>query len=464
MLRFTDPGTRRLPRRDFLRVGALGLGGLTLQSLLRARAAAAASGVSVADKSVIFLFLHGGPPQTETFDPKMGAPSEIRSVTGEVATTLPGVTFGGTLQRLARQAHRLAVVRSFSTGNGDHDLKPLVGRETGGANIGAVCARVRGTNHPVTGLPTNVALFPRVVVPDAQPAVRNFGRFEATGSLGAGYASFVPGEGGPMEKDMRLELPLDRFEDRRRLLSSLDGLRRAFDAPGALEGVDRFRAQAYDVILGNAARAFDLAEEDPRVIERYDTAPLVPVDSIRKVWNNHKNYADNVRSLGRLLLLARRLCEAGCGFITVTTNFVWDFHADENNATVEEGMRYVGAPFDHAVSAFIEDVEARGLSDRILLVACGEMGRTPRINRKGGRDHWGGLAPLLLYGGGLKMGQVIGQSTRDAGEPASEPVTNARLVATILHSLFDLGKLRLVPGLPQEILRLTEAKPIEELF
>ena len=464
MLRFSDTAPGTLRRRDFLHVGSLALGGLTLPSLLRARAAAADYGVRAADKSVIFLFLHGGPPQTETFDPKMGAPSGTRSVTGEIATTLPGVTFGGTLQHLARQAHRMAIVRSFTTGDGNHDLKPLVGRDTGGANIGAICARLQGTNRPGTGLPTNVALFPRVVVPDAQPAVRDFGRFEATGSLGAGYASFVPGEGGPMEKDMRLEMPLGRFEDRRRLLGPLDTVRRAFDAPDALEGVDRFRAQAYDVILGGAARAFDLSEEDPRVIERYDTAPLVPVASISKQWNNHKNYADNVRSLGRLLLLARRLCEAGCGFVTVTTNFVWDFHADENNATVEEGMRYVGAPFDHAVAAFIEDVELRGLQDRILLVACGEMGRTPHVNKKGGRDHWGRLAPLLLYGGGLKMGQVIGRSTHDAGEPATEPVTNARLVATILHSLFDIGKLRLVPGLPQEILRLTEAKPIEELF
>src|SRR5207248_10400050 len=130
-------------------------------------------------------------------------------------------------------------------------------------------------------------------------------------------------------------------------------------------------------------------------------------------------YADHARTLGRLLLLARRLIEAGCGFVTINTNFVWDMHADVNNAPVEEGMRYVGAPFDHAVSAFIEDLEARGLSERVLLVCCGEMGRTPKVNKAGGRDHWGGLAPLLLHGGGLKMGQVIGQSDRNGGMPAS---------------------------------------------
>ena len=141
------------------------------------------------------------------------------------------------------------------------------------------------------------------------------------------------------------------------------------------------------------------------------------VNRISKKWNNRPRYIEHVNSLGKLMLLARRLAERGAGFITITTNFVWDMHADQNNATMIEGMGYVGRPFDHAVSAFIEDVEARGLRDKILLVCCGEMGRTPKINAKGGRDHWAGIAPLLLYGGGLKMGHVVGSSTRDGGEP-----------------------------------------------
>ncbi len=149
---------------------------------------------------------------------------------------------------------------------------------------------------------------------------------------------------------------------------------------------------------------------------------------------------------GGCCLLARRLCERGCGFVTVTTNFVWDMHADVNNAPVAEGMRYMAPPLDHALSAFIEDLEARGLTDRILLVACGEMGRTPKINGNGGRDHWGNLGPLLLAGGGLRMGQVIGRSSRDAGEPISEPVRVKNVVGTVLHTLFDVGALRLVPG------------------
>jgi len=169
--------------------------------------------------------------------------------------------------------------------------------------------------------------------------------------------------------------------------------------------------------------------------------------------------------VGKLLLLARRLCEAGCGFVTVVINFVWDMHADGNNAPPAEALPYVGAPFDHAVSTLIEDLEWRGLSDQILLVCCGEMGRTPRVNQGGGRDHWPSLGPLLLSGGGLRMGQVIGRSTADGGRPASDPVHLQNLYATIMHSLFDVGQVRLMRGLGNDVIRMiTEGTPIRQLM
>jgi hypothetical protein len=454
----------RLGRRDFLRIGGLGLGGWSLSHLLAASAGASSSARPVTDKSVIYLFLHGGPSQTETFDPKMTAPAGVRSVTGEIPTALPGVTFGSTFTRLASLADKFSVVRSFTTGNGNHDIKPLVCPETFQANIGSLYSRVAGTNHPLTGIPTNAALFPRAVDPDRKPANLNFGNFSATGTLGAGYAPFVPGAGGNFQSDMQLALPRERVDDRRRLLGELDRIRRQLDASGALDGIDRFRLQAFETILGGAAEAFDLSHEDPRVVARYDTAPLVTPDQISRRWNNYNNYVDNAKTLGKLLLLARRLCEAGCGFVTVTTNFVWDMHADVNNAGVEEGMEYMGRPLDHAVSAFIEDVEARGLSEKILLVVSGEMGRTPKVNSRGGRDHWGELAPLLLYGGGLRMGQVIGQSTADAGAPLSEPYAIKHLLATIMHTLLDVGELRLVRGLPDEVHRVAGGEPIAGLL
>jgi hypothetical protein len=466
MLTFHDLSTdgARLRRREFLRIGGLGLGGLTLPDLLAAQNALAANKLPLKDKSVIFLFMHGGPSQFETFDPKMDGPSEIRSATGEIKTTIPGVTFGSTFQRLSKLAHKFSVVRSFTTGDGNHDIKPILGRDTLKGNMGSLYSRVAGAMRPGTAMPTNIALFPRAVMPEAGPAVEQFGNFASAGEIGTAYQPFVPGAGAGLQSDMKLHLPQDRVNDRRALLASLDMWKRSMDKESPVGTASVLQEQAFDVLSRGVSEAFDLSKEDPRLIARYDTAPLLPKDRISTQWKNRGNYADNAATLGRLLLLARRLCERGAGFVTVTTSFVWDMHADANNAPVKTGMEYVGAPFDHAVSAFIEDVEARGLSDKILLVCCGEMGRTPKINAKGGRDHWGGLAPLMLYGGGLNMGQVIGQSSRNGGEPAADPVTTPDLMATIMHTLLDIGDVRLMNGLPSAVMdAVTRGTPIRGL-
>src|SRR5262245_2991233 len=454
----------RLRRREFLHVGGLALGGLSLSDLFAARAWALARELTLKDKSVIFLFLHGGPSQFETFDPKMDAPPDIRSATGEVKTTLSGVSFGSTLQKLARLADKFSVVRSFATGDANHDIKPIVSKDTQRANLGSLYARVSGPLRRETAMPTNIALFPRAVSSEAGPAITDFGNFESAGDLGAAYAPFVPGTGGGLHEDMRLNLPQARLNDRRHLLEALDQWNRWVDTHATALSLGAFQQQAFEALARGVSDAFDLSREPARVIERYDSAPLVPKDRISKVWNNHQHYADHAATLGKLLLLARRLCEHGAGFVTVTTSFVWDMHADVNNATMVEGMGYVGVPFDHAVSAFIEDVEARGLRDRIMLVCCGEMGRTPRLNNKGGRDHWGNLAPLMIYGGGLKMGQVIGQSTRDGGEPASDAVTIPDLIATIMHTLLEVDQVRVTDGLPRSLIEtITAGRPIAGL-
>jgi hypothetical protein len=439
---------------------------MSLANLLQTAALGQKAGARpVTGKNVIFLFLHGGPSQTETFDPKMEAPAGVRSVTGELETKLPGVTFGGTFPRLASLAHKLAIVRSFRTGDGNHDIKPVVGKTTLGANMGSLFSRIAGTNDPLSGMPLNAALFPRAGDPTTGPAVESFGKFDSTGLLGTAYAPFVPGASGSLQQDMELRLDLSRIEDRKGLLYGLDRAQRELNAKGGSAGADHFREQALQTILGGVSKAFDLSQEDAKTVARYDTAPLVRPEQISRAWKNYPRYIDNAKALGKLLLLARRLCEAGCGFVTVTTNFVWDMHADQNNAGVEEGMQYMGLPLDHALSAFVEDCEARGLSDKILLVATGEMGRTPKVNARGGRDHWGGLAPLLLYGGGLKMGQVIGNSNRDASEPQSDPFGNDNLLATIMHTLLDIGQVRLMTGLPQDLLRgITTPQPISGLI
>lgn len=465
MLSFRSTDSR-LGRREFLRVGSLGLGGLSLSQGLAGSFDAPVFGDSglssvLKDRSVVFLFLHGGPSQTETFDPKMTAPTEIQSVTGEIPTAIPGITFGSSFPRLAQLADKFSVVRSFQTGDGNHDIKPIVSRHSIDANLGSLYARVAGTTS-ATGMPNNVALFPRAIDPKSQPAVKQFGNFASSGTLGSAYAPFVLGGGG-LHDDMKLNLSSDRLDDRRQLVRELDNAKRLFNSDRQAS-LGRIRNQAFNTVLGGVSKAFDLTEEDTKTIERYDTAPLMRPEQINRKWNNYNNYVDNAKTLGKLLLLSRRLCEAGCGFVTVTTNFVWDMHADINNATMHEGMQYMGGPLDYALSAFIEDVESRGLRDKILLVACGEMGRTPKLNARGGRDHWGRIAPLLVYGGGLSMGQVIGESTKDAGEPASNPYRIENLIATIMHSLTDVSQLRLLPNLPTDLLRVaTGSNPISEL-
>ena len=162
--------------------------------------------------------------------------------------------------------------------------------------------------------------------------------------------------------------------------------------------------------------------------------------------------------------MARRLCEAGCGFVTVHSAG-WDMHADGNNPGMQVGMEMLGRTMDKAVSTFLDDVKQRGLSDKILLVITGDFGRTPRVNKKGGRDHWARLCTLAFAGGGIQPGQIIGKSSRDGGEPATTPYNASHLMATIMHSLFDMGELRLESQFPRELMQMLEdTPPIQELF
>ncbi|HWB00399.1 MAG TPA: DUF1501 domain-containing protein, partial [Pirellulales bacterium] len=431
-------------RRDFLRIGALGAG--SLLSLPRYLQAKAAGSDYVRDKAIVFLFMQGGPSQLETFDPKPDAPAGIRTTTGVTPTSIPGVQFGNAFPALAARADRMTIVRSYVPGNPKHDIKPIVGEATNQASLGALYARLAGTTNSRSGLPTSACLYPRSVDPACGDASSKFGRFNDPGQLGSGYAPFMPGGNGPLETAMRLTMERTRLENRRDLLSQINTLRRAADKSRLIEGMDEFDQQAFDILLQGAADAFDLSKEDSRNVARYDTSSLVTADQIDKKWKNYNRYVDHNRSIGKLLLLARRLVEAGVGFVTITTDFVWDNHADVNNVGVEEGMKYCGFAFDHAVSNFLDDLAERGLEDKVLLVCCGEIGRTPRINTRGGRDHWGSVASVLMAGGGLPRGRVYGRSTPDGGEPDSQAVSQKNLVATLLHTVFDIPRLRVAPN------------------
>jgi hypothetical protein len=455
-------------RREFLRIGTLGLGGLS--HLLGTRALAAGNKPITTGKSVIFLFLFGGPSQFETFDPKMNAPDSIRTVTGEIATALPGVTFGSSFPQLAKHANQLAVVRSYVPGReiSNHVISPIVHRkETLGASLGPLYSRMAGMTNPANGMPTNAALFPPCVAGTCPPVRMDFGNFLATGPVSSAFAPFVPGGSSTFQENMRLRIDRDCLADRRQLLAGLDGIKRQIDTTGTLDAMDRIQSQAIDALLRGAADAFDLSRESPKTIARYDTSGLLRREAVDKKWaESYPKYLDHAKTLGKLLLLARRLCENGCGFVMVNSGFVWDMHGVVGaHAGVEEGMRYVAPSLDHAVAAFLEDLEARGLSEKILLVMCGEMGRTPQLSKTGGRDHWGNLGPLVLAGGGLPMGQVIGRSTANGGEPADNPVTMRHLIGTIFHTLFDVAELRLRPDATGDVAKLiTESQPIERLI
>jgi uncharacterized protein (DUF1501 family) len=232
---------------------------------------------------------------------------------------------------------------------------------------------------------------------------------------------------------MSLSLPAERMEDRRNLLASLDAVKTQLDAGGQLAGVSKFEQQAFDLMLGTAPAAFDISKEKAATRERYGN------------------------QLGAQLLAARRLCEAGCGFVTISYGG-WDMHGN-----LARSMQQRSPLLDRAVSAFIDDVHERGLAEKILLVITGEFGRTPRVNKNAGRDHWAPLSTLALAGGGLRMGQVIGESAAKVDVPASTPIRPQDLMATIFHVLGIDPQLQFQSPSGRPVYMLEKGKPIAEL-
>lgn len=469
-------------RRAFLRVSAAGLGALSLPRLLRG--GEPADKPWLRNKSVVWLWLGGGPPQAETWDPKPDAPESVRTMFGETKTTLPGIAFGSHFPKLAERANRLAIIRSFQTPCKDHQDNWVRAMLTGSEakmsppSAGSVYAYLRGTNNPHTGVPSYIVLDSGN---NKEFLQEHFLRGNTHGDLSVAYAPFNPAgvitkppkPTGPQRKpdgdvtfspllqNMELQLPADRAANRSELLRGLDAATRRLESDPAYAAHDAYTEQAYKVLKGSVAEAFRLDLEDPKTVERYDTS------NITLTCPNFLNLPDFPRRpsmLGRQMLMARRLCEAGAGLVMVE-NCGWDFHGGDGlNPNVKDGLEGFGPQLDHAVSVFLDDVKERGLEDRILLVVCGEMGRTPKINPKVGRDHWPSLAPLLLAGGGFKMGQVIGKSDSQAGRPVTTPVTPADLISTVLRTLLDPTKLRLFPNFRADLIRRVEqGEPIPGL-
>ncbi len=410
-------------RRDFLRVGALGVAGLTLPNLLRAKAQAREAGGEVKNKSVIWLWLSGGATHVETFDPKMTAPVEFRSLTGEASTPIPGVTVGGTFPQIGAVADKMAIVRSFAHGNSSHGngtnfvMTGYDDRTGMRPSLGSMVARVKGSTSDVTGMPTYVRMG----------SIRSDG----PGFLGTRYSAFDPG--GQARKNMEVTLPADRLEGRRNLLSQFDRINREIDRSGMMKGLDGFEEQAFSLILGSSQDSFDINKEDAKIRQRYG------------------------KGLGESLLRARRLVEAGCGFVTLDYGG-WDMHGG-----IVNGMKGRAQQMDQGVSALITDLDQRGMLDDTLLVITGEFGRTPRINKNAGRDHWGRLCTLALAGGGLRMGQVVGESSPKIEYPKTKTITPQDLLATILHMYGIDHRIQVVNNQGRPTYLIENGKPIPEL-
>lgn len=417
MIRIQTSGLFRdcdgVSRRNFLQVGTLGLGGWTLADSFAAKAQAGDSIHN--DAAVIWIWLGGGPTHIETFDPKLTAPSEYRSLTGEVSTAIPGVTFGGTFPKLAEQADKLTIVRSFAhtnSGHGGGTHYVMTGydnrnSDNGGLpnrpSLGSILSRVRGANHPQTGMPTYIRL-------------NNIGA-DGPAFLGTAYAPFDPS--GPARRNLTLDINMDRVDDRRSLLGRLDRFQRQSDQQGLMAGLDAFEQQAFQVLLGNAPEAFELKNEDPKLLERYG------IGTPQRGGGRNRGNND----IGQQLLMARRLIEAGCGFVTLNYGG-WDMHGQ-----LKRGIEQRSPNLDQAIATLLDDLWARGMNETTLVVISGEFGRTPRVNQNAGRDHWAPLSTLALAGGKLPAGVVIGESMPKADVPKTQPIHPQDLMATIFEHL-----------------------------
>jgi hypothetical protein len=415
-------------RRNFLRIGALGLGGLALPQLLRAEASA---GVRASHKSVIMIFLPGGPSHQDMFDLKMEAPSEIRGEFTPIKTNVPGIEICELMPLIAKQMDKMAIIRSMVGSFGQHDaFQCLTGRSNrnmpagGWPSMGAVLSKLQGAVDPA--LPPFVGLAPKMGHMEWADA-------GSPGFLGVAHAPFKPDGAG--KADMILNgVTLDRLADRRALLTSFDRFRRDVDASGAMDGVDAFNQQAFGLLTSSKlVEALDLEREDPKVRARYGKG-------------DPNNRDDGGPKLMEQFLLARRLVEAGSRCVTLAFSR-WDHHGQNFQA-----LRQDLPLLDQGVSALIEDLYLRGLDKDVSVVVWGEFGRTPQINKDAGRDHWPNVSCALLSGGGMKTGQIIGSTDRLGGEAKDRPVQFGEVFATLYHNLgIDVSKTTIpdLTGRPQ---------------
>ncbi len=423
-------------RRDFLRVG--GLGALSLPALLRSEARGAGGGTSPAEapaRSVILVYLGGGLSHHDSFDPKPDAPAEVRGKYKTIETKTPGVRYGELLPRLAARSDRFSLVRSGAHGNDHHETATnwVLSGKFGSAfgefpAIGAVVAHELGYNGPMP---------PYFAVPKNPSFTWELGR---SAFLGGRYESFKTGD--PNDPNFRVQdirlggLSAAELGRRQTFREALDGLARQAESDDQLRTLDEFQRRALDLVVSpEARRAFDLPREDPRMRDRYGRT-----------------------TLGQGCLLARRLVESGVRFVTVNSGG-WDHHAK-----IFESLDKRLPDFDQAVSSLLDDLDGRGLLETTLVVVMGEFGRTPKVNDKAGRDHWGHAASLLFAGGGVAPGRVIGRTDDQGSYVTERPVGPGDVAATIYRAVGVDPTRHLYTPENRPVAILDDGVPVSELL
>ena len=447
-------------RRDMLRVASLGVAGTLLPGLAPADEAKTVGRA----KSVIVLWMAGGVTHIDSLDPKPDAPREIRGSLGAIRTTLPGIRFGEVMPCLARQTDKLAVLRSFVAGTDDHLLGQafnLSGKRVSMTalhsepNVGSVVSRLLG---PRAGLPGYIAV-PGTTRP-GPPPYNMFG----SAYLGREHDPFPTG-GKPRNDDFTAKVKeaseedfhrqsldahssSDRLDDRRSLRQKLDAGLRGLEKSGMSDSLSRQYGTAFDMLTSpSVRRAFDLRQEPTKLKHRYGRTKI-----------------------GQRCLLARRLVEAGARFVLVDYGYdpeygnLWDNHnaAVQNHPPICEMAKldYHLAGTDRAFAALLEDLDSRGMLDETLVVFLTEFGRTPKINKEGGRDHWGKAGSLFFAGGGVRGGQVIGSTDGTASQPRGVAYSSADVAATVYAALGLDGDVELQDRQGRPVPLLYEGKPI----
>ena len=442
-----------IDRRGFVKAGTLGMAGLSLPQILKAESAVDPAKTSK-EKSVIILWQRGGPSQHETWDPKPDAPQDYRGAFGATSTNVPGIQICDLLPKCAKVMDKFSIIRSLfhtDAGHSAGDQIMFTGYPPSKGNpnenfypsCGSIVAEQQGHLNP--------DLPPYVIIPKRLPGVD-------PAYLGKKYAPFETQADPAVEGPFNLpnfslgdSLSLNRLDSRKGLLKSFDDIRREIDVSGSMEAADGFNQQAFDILTSPKARdAFDLDAEPRKLRERYGFMPAYKAPTPDRC---------GVPAWSQRMLLARRLVEAGVRLVTVDLRW-WDTHV-KGYETMRDGFL---PRWDQAYSALLQDLEDRGLSDNVMVVAWGEFGRTPKVNSTGGRDHYPNVFSATVSGGGIQGGRVIGESDSKGAEPKERPVQPQEVLATMYRHLgIDYNKHYLDHG-GRPVPVLPFGAPIAELF